>query len=104
MGFEFLETNIDKITYIIKKRMGEFIMFVTLLLPTTEPYGNPVTFFNPYAHHIRKVEFFNWIASVDEKSRPYQNVELLLTEEIEKHQKTFIEGQQQPNTNFVPTG
>ncbi len=79
-------------------------MIVTLLLPTIEPYGCPVTFFDPYADYLRKRDFFKWVASVDKKTRPYQNVELLISEEIEIQQGTHIEGEQQSQTSFVPSG
>lgn len=80
------------------------MMFVTLLLPVILPYGCPVTFFNPRANYKRETEFFTWITSVKEESLQYQHVPLLKSEEFEKHQATFIEGEQETQTKFVPSG
>jgi len=73
-------------------------VFVTLLLPTVIPYGNPVTFFNPTASYHRKREFFNWVHMVQIKYSPYQSVPLLQTDTND----TMIEGELSPQTNFVP--
>lgn len=77
-------------------------MFVTLLLPTVVPYGCPGTFFDLRAGYIRKTEFFRWIASVDERSKPYHHVQLQKSEDIEKLHGTFVEGEQS-QTSFVPS-
>lgn len=79
------------------------MMFFTLLLPVIVPYGCPVTFFDPRAHNNRKAEFFMWATSVREESQQYQQVPLLLSEEVEKHSATFIEGQQKMQSKFVPS-
>lgn len=78
-------------------------MFVTLLLPVIVPYGCPVTFFDPRANEKRKSEFFLWVTSIREESQQYQSVPLLVSEDIEKHQATFIKGEQKMQTKFVPS-
>jgi hypothetical protein len=78
-------------------------MFVSLLLPAVVPYGCPGTFFDPQADSIRKTEFFMWIASINDRSRQYQHVQLIKSEDIEKYHDTFIEGKQKSQTKFVPS-
>ncbi|WP_078431461.1 hypothetical protein [Metabacillus halosaccharovorans] len=79
------------------------MLFVTLLLPVIVPYGCPVTFLDPRANYKRETEFFTWITSVKEESPQYPQVPLLKSEEFEKHQATFIEGEQETQTKFVPS-
>ncbi|MFS0883055.1 hypothetical protein [Metabacillus niabensis] len=78
-------------------------MFVTLLLPIIVPYGCSGTFFDPHARFVRRTNFFRWFHSVNEQSRQYQQVQLLKSEDIEKHKNTIIEGEQKPQTKFVPS-
>jgi|GEM_PF-7128062 len=77
-------------------------MFVTLILPVVIPYGNPVTFFDPKAHYLRKMEFNKWILSVEDQSREYKHVPLYIYGKTEKHQNTFIIGEQTADLNLVP--
>jgi len=78
-------------------------MFVTLLLPIVVPYGCSGSFFDPRARFERKTNFFRWVHSVNERSRSYQQVQLLKSEDIEKHKNTIIEGEQKLQTKFVPS-
>ncbi len=78
-------------------------MSVTLLLPIIVPYGCSGTFFDPVAGVRRKTNFFTWIESINEKTRQYQQVHLLKSEDIEKHKNTYIEGEQKLQTKFVPS-
>lgn len=79
-------------------------MLSTLFLPIVIPYGEPWSAFNPKAHYLRKVEFLRWIESVEKNYNKYNHVPLLFTEYIEKHETTFIVGDQEPQTNYVPSG
>lgn len=78
-------------------------MLVTLLLPIVVPYGNPGTICNPRIHYLRKAEFFKWIESIDNKYKKYQQVQLLFSEEMQKHENTIIVGEKATQTNFVPS-
>lgn len=78
-------------------------MFVTLLLPIVVPYGEPITFFNPTAAYFRRVEFFKWIESIEIRQRNYRYIPLLKAEDLEIEGGTLIEGEQDPNPNFVPS-
>ncbi|WP_226666361.1 hypothetical protein [Metabacillus litoralis] len=78
-------------------------MIPTLLLPILEPYGDPCTMFNPKAHHLRKVEFFNWVEETKRKYHIYQAVPLRITSNLVTEGSSIIEGFQEDTTSFVPS-
>ncbi|MDQ0231641.1 hypothetical protein J2S19_002925 [Metabacillus malikii] len=78
-------------------------MYITLILPIITPYGHPVTALNPMLHQTREQEFFQWINTIS-SNRYSSHVQLLLTEDMEKHETTIVQGKPQSQTNFVPSG
>ncbi|MBM7602361.1 hypothetical protein JOC75_000331 [Metabacillus crassostreae] len=75
----------------------------TLLLPIVIPYGDPYTMVNPSAHHMRKVEFFQWVQSTNSKYQMFRDMPLRITGDLETEGNSIIEGFQEDTTNFVPS-
>lgn len=74
----------------------------TLLLPIVIPYGDPYTMINPCAHHMRKVEFFQWVQTTQIKYQKAKYMLLRINDDLETEANSIIEGFQEDTTSFVP--